>query len=136
MASFGNSLFPLCNKLAPMPAERILIVDDDRDVRESMGEYLQGHGYEVTLAEGGEALRRALAARWAPRARDAFCAFNDVHAMLAFVGAALLRELPQVSHRLGGSHAQRGLIGLTLRQAQQKIGVRARFFLLPAEIGL
>jgi two-component system phosphate regulon response regulator OmpR len=45
-----------------MPAERILIVDDDRDVRESMGEYLQGHGYEVTLAEGGEALRRALAA--------------------------------------------------------------------------
>jgi len=45
-----------------MPAERILIVDDDRDVRESMGEYLQGHGYEVTLAEGGEAMRRALAA--------------------------------------------------------------------------
>jgi len=45
-----------------MPAERILIVDDDRDVRESMGEYLSGHGYEVTLAEGGEALRRALAA--------------------------------------------------------------------------
>jgi two-component system phosphate regulon response regulator OmpR len=45
-----------------MPAERILIVDDDRDVRESMGEYLSGHGYEVTLAEDGEALRRALAA--------------------------------------------------------------------------
>jgi two-component system phosphate regulon response regulator OmpR len=45
-----------------MPAERILIVDDDRDVRESMGEYLQGHGYEVTLAEGGEAMRRVLAA--------------------------------------------------------------------------
>jgi tetratricopeptide (TPR) repeat protein len=129
---------------------------------------------------------RLLAARWAPRARDAFCAFNDVHAMLAFVGAerrdlqrqllraqrrrlahggtnramlravgfpasqalaafgqqdygraaALLRGLPEVSHRLGGSHAQRGLIGLTLRHAQNKIGVRARFFLLPAEIGL
>jgi len=45
-----------------MPAERILIVEDDRDVRESMGEYLQGHGYEVTLAEGGEAMRRAFAA--------------------------------------------------------------------------
>jgi two-component system phosphate regulon response regulator OmpR len=45
-----------------MPAERILIVDDDRDVRESMGEYLSGHGYEVTLAEGGEAMRRAIAA--------------------------------------------------------------------------
>ena len=45
-----------------MPAERILIVDDDRDVRESMAEYLQGHGYEVTAAEGGEAMRKALAA--------------------------------------------------------------------------
>jgi two-component system, OmpR family, response regulator len=44
-----------------MPAERVLIVDDDRDVRESMGEYLQGHGYEVTLAEGGEAMRKAFA---------------------------------------------------------------------------
>ena len=45
-----------------MPAERILIVDDDRDVRESMGEYLEGHGYVVTLAENGEAMRKALAA--------------------------------------------------------------------------
>lgn len=45
-----------------MPAERILIVDDDRDVRESMGEYLQGHGFEVALAESGEAMRRAFAA--------------------------------------------------------------------------
>jgi DNA-binding response OmpR family regulator len=45
-----------------MATERILIVDDDRDVRESMGEYLEGHGYEVTLAENGEAMRKALAA--------------------------------------------------------------------------
>ncbi|MGD9953482.1 MAG: response regulator [Burkholderiales bacterium] len=45
-----------------MAAERILIVDDDRDIRESMGEYLQGHGYEVALAENGEAMRKALAA--------------------------------------------------------------------------
>jgi two-component system, OmpR family, response regulator len=45
-----------------MPAERILIVDDDRDIRESMGEYLQGYGYEVALAEGGDAMRRAFAA--------------------------------------------------------------------------
>jgi tetratricopeptide (TPR) repeat protein len=113
---------------------------------------------------------RLLAARWAPHAEDAFCAFNDVHAMLAFVGAgrrdlqrrllraqrqrlahggtnhgmlravgvpasqalaafgqrdygraaALLRGLPEVSHRLGGSHAQRGLIGLTLRAASNR----------------
>jgi len=45
-----------------MPAEKVLIVDDDRDIRESMGEYLQGHGYEVALAEGGEAMRKALEA--------------------------------------------------------------------------
>ena len=45
-----------------MPAEKVLIVDDDRDIRESMGEYLQGHGYDVALADGGEAMRRALAA--------------------------------------------------------------------------
>jgi DNA-binding response OmpR family regulator len=45
-----------------MAPERILIVDDDRDVRESMGEYLSEHGYEVALAENGEAMRRAIAA--------------------------------------------------------------------------
>ena len=45
-----------------MPAERILIVDDDRSVRDSLAEYLQEHGYEVALAEGGEAMRRTLAA--------------------------------------------------------------------------
>ena len=45
-----------------MAAQRILIVDDDPDVRESMGEYLQGHGFEVALAENGEAMRRAFAA--------------------------------------------------------------------------
>jgi len=44
-----------------MPAERILIVDDDREVRESLSEYLSEHGYEVSVAEGGEAMRRAFA---------------------------------------------------------------------------
>jgi len=108
-----------------------------------------------------------LADAWAPHAEDAFCAFNDLHAMFAFVGAgrrdlqrrllraqrrrlahggtnegmlrsvgvpaaealeafgrgnyagaaARLRGLPEVSHRLGGSHAQRGILGLTLRAA-------------------
>ena len=28
-----------------------------------------------------------LAAAWAPHIDDAFCSFNDLHAMLAFVGA-------------------------------------------------
>jgi tetratricopeptide (TPR) repeat protein len=111
-----------------------------------------------------------LAESWAPRAEDAYCAFNDVHAMMAFVGAerrdlvrrlltaqrrrlatggtnagmlgvglpasrslaafgerdyalaaSLLRPLPEVAHRLGGSRAQRGLLGLTLRKAEARI---------------
>lgn len=112
-----------------------------------------------------------LAGLWAPRAEDAFCAFSDLHAMLAFVGAgrkdlqqrllraeqrrvaaggtnavmlrtvglpaanalaafgrgdyagavSLLHGLPEISHRLGGSHAQRGILGLTLREAHKRL---------------
>jgi tetratricopeptide (TPR) repeat protein len=106
-----------------------------------------------------------LAARWAPHAGDAHCAFNDLHATMAFVGAErwdcverllaaqqrrlecsagvtndemtrlvglpacralaafgrkdfavadrLLRGLPPVAHRIGGSHAQRDILQLT-----------------------
>jgi len=104
------------------------------------------------------------ATRWAPYAEDAYCAFNDLHAMMAFVGAGrrdlasrliaaqerrvarpsganhdmtrlvglpasralaaygrgefafaaqLLRALPPVAHRIGGSHAQRDVLHLT-----------------------
>jgi tetratricopeptide (TPR) repeat protein len=110
----------------------------------------------------------ALAAAWAPHLADGFCTFNDLHAMMAFVGARdwrltgrLLRELgrrqllptrhglttrlvglpacrgllafgvgdhegavrqldriPPLAQRLGGSHAQRGVLDLTLRAAQ------------------
>jgi len=112
---------------------------------------------------------RSLAERWAPHAEDAFCAFNDLHAMMAFAGAgrrdlaqrllsaqqrrlalggtnagmlwtvglpasrslaaygeenydlaaSLLRTLPEVSHRLGGSRAQHGLLALTLQAAEK-----------------
>jgi hypothetical protein len=105
----------------------------------------------------------ALAGRWAQHAEDAHCAFNDLHAMMAFAGAerwdlaarllaaqeqrlarlsganrdmtraaypacrallafakgdyrsteALLRSLPPVVHRIGGSHAQRDVLQLT-----------------------
>ena len=105
-----------------------------------------------------------LAAEWAPHAEDAHCAFNDLHATMAFAGAgrwdlahrllaaqirrvsraggmnhdmtrlvglpacralllfargdydaaeALLRGLPPVAHRVGGSHAQRDVLQLT-----------------------
>jgi two-component system, OmpR family, response regulator len=39
---------------------RVLIVDDDRAVREMLAEYLSGHGYEVAKADGGGAMRAAL----------------------------------------------------------------------------
>jgi hypothetical protein len=106
----------------------------------------------------------ALAESWAPYAEDAHCAFNDLHATMAFAGAerwdlaqrllaaqerrlarpgganldmtrlvgypacraivlfaqtnfrgaeALLRSLPPVAHRIGGSHAQRDVLALT-----------------------
>lgn len=136
--------------------------------------------WRIALRGVGPGARwRQLAERWAPHAEDGSCAFNDVHAMLAFVGsgrrdlaarlaatqrrglagggtygamlrevgspacralaafgeenyvlaAALLRGLPARSHRLGGSHAQRGLIGLTLRAAEARRGsVRRALF--------
>jgi len=108
-----------------------------------------------------------LAVAWSPHIDDGFCSFNDMHAMLAFVGAgdgrlarqlehklvgsasrptrhgsttrqlglsacralmafgrgndatavALLSALPASAHRLGGSHAQRDVLQLTLQQA-------------------
>ncbi|HYD55290.1 MAG TPA: tetratricopeptide repeat protein [Burkholderiales bacterium] len=118
----------------------------------------------------------ALAAAWAPHAEDAHCAFNDLHAMMAFAGAgrfelghrllsaqirrvaragganrdmtrlvglpacraillfargdyaaseALLRALPPVAHRMGGSHAQRDVLQLTRAAAAQRSYRRA-----------
>jgi tetratricopeptide (TPR) repeat protein len=112
-----------------------------------------------------------LAARWEPYAEDAHCAFSDLHAMMAFAGAArwdlaarllaaqerrvaqprganhdmtrlvglpasralaafaredyaeaesLLRALPPVAHRIGGSHAQRDVLNLTRAAAVQR----------------
>jgi tetratricopeptide (TPR) repeat protein len=112
-----------------------------------------------------------LASAWAPTIDDGFCSFNDVHAMLALVGArdwdraqrlelavaeaasrptrygettrllglpacraliafgrrndtlaiALLASLPAVAHRLGGSHAQRDVLHLTLQHAIERM---------------
>jgi tetratricopeptide (TPR) repeat protein len=112
-----------------------------------------------------------LAQGWAAHIDDGFCSFNDVHAMLAFVGAndharaqrleqALARaqshatrygrttrdiglpacralmaygrgddalavtrlaSLPAQAHRLGGSHAQRDVLYLTMLQAIERM---------------
>jgi tetratricopeptide (TPR) repeat protein len=118
---------------------------------------------------GGEAGLRwvELATAWSAHVDDGFCSFNDMHAMLAFVGARderparqlelslsrsatqptrhgattrllglsacralraygrgddvstirLLSSLPASVHRLGGSHAQRDVLQLTLQRA-------------------
>jgi tetratricopeptide (TPR) repeat protein len=112
-----------------------------------------------------------LAEVWATHIDDGFCSFNDVHAMLAFVGArdwrnarrlervltianslptrygkttqlvglpacraliafgrgddtlamTLLAGLPPLAHRLGGSHAQRDVLHLTLQRAVERV---------------
>jgi tetratricopeptide (TPR) repeat protein len=131
-----------------------------------------------------------LTAAWAPHIDDGFCSFNDLHAMLAFVGArdwdrarrlelalagsqslptrhgattrqiglsacraliafeqgnytlaiTLLASLPEWAHRLGGSHAQRDVLHLTLLQAVERIRRPSRrprmaSFQLPREPG-
>ena len=48
-----------------MSSGRVLIVDDDREIREMLAEYLASHGFEAETAEGGAAMRAALA-RGAP----------------------------------------------------------------------
>jgi two-component system OmpR family response regulator len=41
-------------------ARHILIVDDDRDIRTLLGDYLQKNGFRVTLVADGKGMRRAL----------------------------------------------------------------------------
>jgi len=133
--------------------------------------------WRVDLA-GGEAGERwdELASAWAPHIGDRFCSFNDVHAMLAFVGArdwqraarlereltlasrapnrhgettrraglaacrgliafgrgdyaeavASLGSLPAAEQRLGGSHAQRDVLQLTLLRSVERFRMRGR----------
>ncbi|MGV6873765.1 response regulator [Pseudochelatococcus sp. B33] len=42
----------------PMP--HIVVVDDHRDIRDLVGQYLAQHGYRISKAESGSALRRLL----------------------------------------------------------------------------
>jgi len=45
----------------PMPPPSILVVDDEPDIRELVGEILSDEGYDVRAAENGEAARNAFA---------------------------------------------------------------------------
>jgi tetratricopeptide (TPR) repeat protein len=123
--------------------------------------------------QGGDTGERwtELGAAWEGHIEDGYCTFNDLHAMLALVGArdwtgarrlerALQRNessstrygdttrsvglpvgralmafgrgdyarvsdalgpLPESAHRIGGSHAQRGLLNLTLFEASRRL---------------
>src|SRR3954463_8379401 len=42
-------------------AERVLIVEDDREVREAVADYLTSHGYTCSQAPDGKAMRAAIA---------------------------------------------------------------------------
>lgn len=49
--------------MAPVQhADHILVVDDDRDIRQLVSEYLRKHGFKVTAAADGRQMRAALAA--------------------------------------------------------------------------
>jgi two-component system OmpR family response regulator len=47
---------------APNPgtAGHVLVVDDDREIRELLGRFLTKHGYRVTVVQDGKEMRRAL----------------------------------------------------------------------------
>lgn len=40
--------------------QHILVVDDHSEIRDLLGRYLDQHGYKVSLADGGEAMRKIL----------------------------------------------------------------------------
>jgi DNA-binding response OmpR family regulator len=48
--------------ISAMAGERILIVDDDEDIRESTGDYLADQGFRVAFAADGGEMRKAFAA--------------------------------------------------------------------------
>jgi hypothetical protein len=133
--------------------------------------------WRIALLGGDPGVRwTELATAWAAHIDDAFCSFNDLHAMLAFVGGGewalaqrlesslarsqaqhtrhgasstllglpacralmafgrgdntlaitLLASLPALAHRLGGSHAQRDVLNLTLLRAVERVRRPAR----------
>jgi tetratricopeptide (TPR) repeat protein len=147
--------------------DRALALYDARLGHDGLAQLIDASALLWRLRLAGVAIDRRferLAERWSPHAEDVHCAFNDLHAMMAFAGArrwdlaerllaaqerrlarapgtnrdmtrlvgypacraiaafgrgdlrgaeALLRGLPPVAHRIGGSHAQRDVLLLT-----------------------
>ena len=59
---------------------------------------------------------RPVADAWAPHSDDAFCSFNDLHAMLAFVGAGERERAGHLEQFLVASRARRTRHGATTRR--------------------
>ena len=82
-------------------------------------------GHELDLS----ARWRELAERWAPHAADAYCAFTDMHAMMAFVGAeradlarTLLAAQAKRILKRGTNSAMTRLVGLPASRALLAFG--------------
>ena len=67
---------------------------------------------------GGDAGPRwtELAAAWAPHIEDGFCSFNDLHAMLAFVGARDWHRAQRLESTLARSQSLPTRHGATTRR--------------------
>ncbi len=139
--------------------------------------------WRIQLMGGDTGVRwTELAAAWTPHVEDRFCSFNDMHAMLAFVGArdwdnatrlertlarsqsqptrhgavtrqvglpacraliafghgdntlalTLFASLPALAHRIGGSHAQRDVLNLTMLETIERLRRPVRRLARPA----
>ena len=71
-----------------------------------------------------------VAARWSPYAEDAYCAFNDLHAMMAFIGGQrpdgvrrlLAAQERRLERRSGANHDMTRLVGLPAYRALAAFG--------------
>jgi tetratricopeptide (TPR) repeat protein len=73
--------------------------------------------WRIELSGGHTASRwRELADAWAPHIGDRFCSFNDLHAMIAFVGAREWDRAQRLEHELEQCCLQGSRYGETTRQ--------------------
>jgi len=88
---------PLAEAAAPPAAQRVLVVDDEREIADLMREMLEGAGYEVATAESGAVALEMLA-------EVRFDAIVSDLRMPDVDGAALWREVsarqPQLAQRM------------------------------------
>src|SRR5262249_56530547 len=113
--------------------EQALAIHDHRMQGDSLSELIDASALLWRLHLLGVPLGKRFevaAARWSPYAEDAYCAFNDLHAMMAFVGGArpddanrLLAALERrVARPSGANHDMTRLVGLPASRALAAFG--------------